>query len=132
MIRTMLTYVFFSIIISFVGCGGTKGAYSVSGKVTTVDGTPVTDGVVSFTSETLSASGALRADGTFSLGTQKEGDGALPGTYRVSFSGNCLGGGYDNKPPQIHTKYGKPDTSGLTYEVKAGTNQPADFKLEKP
>ncbi len=112
---------YFTVLITLFGCGGTKGAYSVTGKVTTVDCVPVTDGVVNFTSETRSASGALRADGTFSLGTQKEGDG-LCRNYRVSFSGNCLE--VDMKTSQLkfmqNTVNQTPQDS--TFEVKAGSN----------
>jgi hypothetical protein len=118
-------------LLFFLGCGGTKGNYPVSGKVT-VDGKPVTEGIILFTSSNRSANGSLKADGSFTLGTEKEGDGALPGQYKISFSGNCLGGGYENKPAQINAKYGNPETSGLTYEVKVGSNPPAEFKLDKP
>src|SRR5438445_12623563 len=59
----------------------------VNGKVTYDDGTPVTKGIVVFESmdakNPRTARGELRADGSYELGTQKPGDGAATGTYRV-------------------------------------------------
>lgn len=73
-----------------VGCGGPEGVpgvVRVSGTVT-LDGTPVEGATVSFRPEgdTRAASGLTDASGVFHLTTLNSGDGALPGSYKVSIS----------------------------------------------
>jgi hypothetical protein len=68
------------------GCG--SKTYQVGGKVSFSDGTPVDAGWVVFapvdSQATVGARGRIQSDGTYQVGTYKEGDGALPGKYRVS------------------------------------------------
>lgn len=73
------------------GCGGggtgEKKTFPVSGKVM-FDGKPmVGGGSISFVpmakKDARSAGGAINDDGTYSVMTYKEGDGAVPGEYRV-------------------------------------------------
>ena len=114
------------------GCSGTPGAYPVRGKVTLSDGSPLTKGTINFYNEKGTATGDIRSDGTYELGSLNVGDGAVPGKYQVFFSGDALGGGYDNAPQLIDSKYGNASTSGLTAEVKAQTNTGIDFTLDPP
>jgi hypothetical protein len=71
--------------LAAVGCGGKYTPVAVEGTVT-LDGQPVEGAMVSFLPENgtgRAATGMTDPDGTFQLTTFQEGDGALPGTYRV-------------------------------------------------
>jgi hypothetical protein len=101
------------------GCGATSGQTSpllpVKGKVT-YKGQPVAKGTIRFEPDGYGrpATGRLQSDGSFALGTNKEGDGVVAGAHRVSI------GGFD-KPLASNRalkKYGL-RTSGLTAEVDA-------------
>lgn len=72
-----------------VGCGGGLGTVPAAGTVT-VDGNAVEGVLVMFTPDDIEngmiASGVTDAAGAFTLTTEINGDGALPGTYKVSLS----------------------------------------------
>jgi hypothetical protein len=96
--------------------------------VTFADGQPVTSGLVIFEGkdekQTVTARGAIHTDGTFRLATHKPGDGAPAGKYRVLLV---------PPPPQdpdvpqakapFDERYLEFGTSGLEFDVKAGTNE---------
>ena len=109
------------------GCGG--GLASVSGKVVFPDKTPVTVGNVVFSpadSGKHAAQGMIQSDGTFRLGTNRAGDGAHPGKYRVAI-----------EPPDdkagilFDRRFENANKSGLEFTVNNGSN---DFTIvvEKP
>src|SRR5215467_983540 len=73
------------------GCGN-GGRASVSGKVT-VNGKPVTAGLVSFTPIASGAkdpgkpaAGEVQKDGTYTLGTESINDGAVAGKHSVRYT----------------------------------------------
>src|SRR4051812_39285605 len=85
------------------------------------------------------AAGETDEQGHFVLGTNSEGDGAAPGKHRVGIA--YLGppasrpDGQNNfTAPQpklkLATKYGSPETSGLTVEVPPSGS--SDLKIEVP
>lgn len=70
------------------GCGGGLGTVPAGGSVT-VDGKPAEGVLVLFTPDSpegMPASGVTDATGTFKLTTEINGDGALPGAYKVAIS----------------------------------------------
>jgi hypothetical protein len=110
------------------GCGPTSGELAslvaVKGKVT-YKGQPVAKGIVRFEPEGYGrpATGRLQSDGTFVLGTYKEGDGVVAGSHKVTV------GGFD-KPLASNRalkKYGARSQSGLTAEVDS---EHTDFTFE--
>jgi hypothetical protein len=110
------------------GCGG--GKYQpVSGQVVTPDGSPVTGldgGTIVFETtneagEPLSASGAIDAEGKFTLGTETVNDGAAAGKHKVLITPPAATGDVP-PPPVIDPKYQSFETSGLEIEVKEGSN----------
>jgi hypothetical protein len=135
-----------AIVGSLVGCGGDDGIgrrYSVSGSVN-YNNQPVANGRISFTpakgGEGRAAAGEIR-DGRYTLTTVDADDGALAGSYRVSFmvkevdltqvKANQKGGSARptdvikaNKTAKnlIPVKYASPETSGKTAEVKEQSN----------
>jgi hypothetical protein len=112
------------------GCGETSGQTSalipVKGKVT-YKGQPVSKGMVRFEPDGgygRPATGRLQTDGSFVLGTNKEGDGVVAGSHRVSVSG------FDKPLASNRSlkKYGLKN-SGLTAEVDADHTE-FDFDLK--
>jgi hypothetical protein len=76
---------------SIAGCGG-RGLYQVKGQVVYKDGSDVSvlaRGLVVFDPADpempkVSARGEIQKDGSFRMSTYTEGDGVLPGNYRVA------------------------------------------------
>ena len=125
---------------AITGCGGNVHELTpVSGKVTYM-GAPLTFGCVTFQPELGRASrGAIQPDGTFTLNTPGEGDGAAVGLNKVRITcfesqdprvqqGGEMGGGYLGKS-LIPNKYKNYATSGITVEVKSGSNDPVIIEL---
>jgi hypothetical protein len=115
------------------GCGGGTG--SVSGKVL-YQGKPLPGGYVNFLGEkNVTKTSAIKEDGSYSV------SGLPVGTAKISVQGlmkrrlaDLPGqGGKDEKVEQkeVHVppQYGNTDTSGLTYEVKPGS-QSYDIELK--
>jgi hypothetical protein len=102
------------------GCGAGGGAVTslvpVKGKVT-YKGRPLTSGVVHFEPDGYGrpATGKLQPDGSYTLGTLKEGDGVVAGEHLVTV------GGFDKSLASDRNlkKYGSRRDSGLTAEVDA-------------
>lgn len=107
------------------GCGASPvPTYPVSGTVVSDDGSPVRTGTVEFESRDhkLTATGTIREDGSFVLGTYSSDDGACVGEHRVIVAQMII-----NDGTVQHTKdHGKPvdpmyasyNTSPLTATVK--------------
>jgi hypothetical protein len=75
-----LMYLLF-VVLLLSGCDSKQ---RLTGKVTFSDGEPLTVGTVVFSTPTFMSRASLGQDGTFKVGTTKEGDGIPPGTYKVS------------------------------------------------
>ena len=121
---------------AILGCGGGSKTSSVTGRVT-YKGKPVPKANVSFTpveGATRAATGLTDDNGNFTLGTFSTSDGALPGKYRIAISaygpdrapkpgeGSGMPGEKVPGDPIIPPKFFAPDSSGLTHEVKRGSN----------
>jgi len=121
-------------LLAVIGCGSGGKPGTVQGKVK-VDGTLANAGSVIFTTSTgATAFGTIQADGTYKAigvpvgATQVTVTGPPPvpvvGDPRLkppSKDSPSPGGSVD-KPVPIPAKYGKADSSGLTYTVKGGSN----------
>ena len=109
-----------------VGCGGSDQlpTYPVRGSVI-FNGEPLQQGSVTFIPETGPyASGRISSDGTFSLTTYNEGDGAIEGMHRILVSAVKVDPKHPQAIPLIPFKYGSVQTSGLTATVeKEGDNK---------
>jgi hypothetical protein len=120
--RTLVTL----LALALTGCG--SGLYPVRGTVTSEDGQPITKGIVVFEGEeagkAVTARGEIRPDGRYELSTYTPGDGVPPGHYRVLLNPLDLSDVSDEqKVLPFDIKYLKFETSGLEYEVKAGSNE---------
>ena len=120
------------------GCGGSSGMAPVSGSVT-YKGKPVAKANVSFTpveGTGRAAAGFTDDSGRYTLGTLTASDGARAGKYRAAViargpdrppkageTGSGMPGEMMPGDPVIPTKYFQAETSGLTFEVKRGSNR---------
>ena len=114
------------VLLLAAGCG--SGRYPVSGRVTYEDGTPVESGTVigetTANGKLVGVQGNIEKDGSFSWGSDRAGDGAPPGVYKVLVMPRALGDSElaDGKRPAVDGKYAKFETSGITFEVKPENN----------
>ncbi len=132
------------ILIFLTGCGsGEMPLGRVSGTVT-LDGQPVSGGIIHFMPQSgPAATGVIDASGRYNLTTYSEGDGAVIGSHTIYFAPNSDDShmeGYSeadyaaNKPPPeapqakfLPKRYLTPSSSGLSREVAVGSN---DFPLQ--
>jgi hypothetical protein len=122
---------------ALAGCGSDSELGSVHGVVR-LDGKPLATGTVRFIPASgRAATGTIQSDGTFTLGTYGESDGALIGKHQVAilaFEVHPVPRTEGGRPPATPTtplvprRYMAPGTSRLTFDVKRGDN-PADFDL---
>ena len=117
------------VLLCLGGCGGSP-YQPVHGKLVFTDGTAITglacgQVVFDFTDtdgKKHSASGPIKADGTFILGTERPGDGAVVGKHKALIAFPTSAG--DIPPPQVILgKYTSFEKSGLEFEVKPGPNE---------
>ncbi len=133
-------------LVIVLGCSDSSGLpkrYAVSGTINYI-GKPVEKGTITFSPSAKDgrvASGDI-VDGSYSLSTADPGDGALPGSYKVTVIAkemdtselkNIAKGGQfhhdaayakaaKNAKKLVPSKYNLTDTSGLTAEVKPQSN----------
>jgi hypothetical protein len=127
------------------GCGSDRAETAlVTGRVT-IDGRPVTEGRITFyPGKGRSATGSLAADGTYSLTTWEEGDGAVLGKHQVtikathssgaapsSFEQELQGGGPAAASIEwlVPPTFAQRTTTPLSEEVVEGANT-IDFELK--
>ncbi len=109
----------------------TPTLHPVTGRVLMADGKPLTTGSIVFVpikGSTHQASAPLNSDGTFSLGTNKEKDGAAPGEYAVMVD-LTMGVDSKKKAPKVHPKFTDYGTSGWTAVVEAKSNDLPTFQM---
>jgi hypothetical protein len=123
------------LVLFLVGCGGRK-TYPVEGKIVYKDGSPATGlagGNVEFDSveQPVSAQGTIQSDGSFSLGTDAPGDGAVPGKHRVVIALPLPLDQDKPPPPAIDSRYHTFETSGLEVTVEPKLNK-VTLEVEPP
>jgi hypothetical protein len=122
------------LLTSAPGCDGSR-LYPVEGTVVFPDGEAVT-GLAGANVEfdpvggKEGARGEVQPDGSFRLGTNKPGDGAAPGEYRVSIQPPLPA--LDRPAPRVlDRRYENVTTSDLRVTIKAETNR-IRLQLERP
>ena len=114
------------------GCGPSGPTTVPMSGTVTINGTPLTIGVVRFNPVDPEvgrpAEGAIDAEGKFTISTFKSGDGAIPGDYNITIISMLedadtqqkdQGLGISGKSA-IPKKYNDPETSGLSETVVLG------------
>jgi hypothetical protein len=117
------------VLLGSGGCGGKASdpnvgpTVPVQGKVTYM-GQPLAGGTIQFEPDRgREASGTIGPDGTFTLTTFNENDGAVVGTHRVAATG------VDKAGSPLPNKFSSFNTSKIEVEVTAGkTDYTIDFK----
>jgi len=118
-------------VIVYGGCSS-FGNYPVRGKVVDPSGQPIPGlegsqiGFTMVNGPTTSV-GEIAADGSFTLFTEKPGDGVPPGEYQVNIPRRYLDPEHP-APQAIDAKYEKLETSGLNVTVEPKTNT-FEFKV---
>jgi len=121
----------------FVLSGCWSGRHNVTGTVTFEDGSPLTQGTVAgeatVDGKLVAVQGSVKKDGSFEWGTERPGDGAFAGTYRVIVLPRALGDAEisQGKVPDVDRKFTRYESSNISFEVKSGTNT-LNIKLPKP
>lgn len=141
----------FIVVLFTQGCGKKSSVSPVQGIVT-LDGTPVPDASVTFMPAEggRPAFGISDAQGKYTLTTFEQGDGALHGNHLVTIM--AVDESADAKAKEMAEEigslaelasrpakrtyrvpeiYSDKETSGLSFEVKAGEQNQADFPLSK-
>ncbi len=123
-------------LLCLLGCNNFK---DLGGKVTfSDDKAPVPTGTIFFATASTISQGAIKPDGTFTVGSFKVGDGLPPGEYQVFFGGvesvseEKLPDGTvrTTYTPLIDAKYMAAETSGLTFTVD-GKAKRFDIELDR-
>lgn len=145
------------LLVGMTGCGDPGiGAVKVSGTVK-LDGAPVRGASVIFNPDQggQAAAGLTDAEGKYKLTTEKAGDGAVPGSYKISITKNenetldlptkvdpndsksmdAIYSKIDTRKKQKSTNvipemYANPKGSGLSAEVKGSGTNNFDFELK--
>lgn len=131
----MTRLVFLLSLALCIGCG--SGRYPVIGTVKYADGTPLDAGTViaegTVDGKLVSVQANVEPDGSFKLGSETPGDGALPGSYKAVVMPVALGDSElaAGKTPAVEGKYTKFETSGIQFEVTKGPNK-LDITVSKP
>jgi len=120
------------------GCGNSDSlpklqVYEVRGKVVLGNGKPLSSGLVSFVSTgdlSITPSGKIAPDGTFSLVTGGSGEGAPAGEYKVRIEAPEFRPDPKTKKPLFPSKYTDEDSSKLIVTVRPQANQLDPFRLK--
>jgi hypothetical protein len=129
------TYVV-AVFVAFVACGCGERTYPVQGQIVFEDNAPARElagYTIMFQSEQhqKSASGIVAADGTFTVGTFQDNDGALRGKQRVAITPPIPDTDAPRPPVIIDpAKYSDFAKSQLEVDVKAETNK-VTLKVER-
>jgi hypothetical protein len=133
MIRTVALWI--CVLVS-IGCQNSDriATYETTGTVTYEDGKPIQEGSVIFIASGLPSGRGLIEDGSFSVGTYEDTDGAVAGTFQVAVIVNPPAD-YDpdagKTPVAAKAKYARPETSGIEFEVKPDGANTLKIVLER-
>jgi len=122
------------LIISFAGCNSDQlPVHPVNGTVQFEDGSDVMFGDIEFfnAEHRVNARGKIKRDGTFTVGTYSENDGAVAGKHQVTIlqvSGDYLSEKLSSQIKHDHgdlvdSAYFDYRTSGLNCDIEAGENE---------
>ena len=118
-------------VIVVAGCGpSTSETAKVRGTVT-LDGKPLTQGIIKIIPERGRAGkGRLQTDGSFIVMTYEDGDGARVGPAAVTVTA-ATGGTHEGEERQwiAPSKFTNPSSSGLTCDIAAGTENVLEITL---
>jgi hypothetical protein len=109
------------VLCLIAGCG-VRGI-PVTGTVTFEDGSPLTHGSVSLSTDSQTFTVPIGTDGKFSMGQTEAGQGIPSGLYKISVSSSPAYGEKETIIPE--------SADPNTFEVKKGNNTPLNIKVNK-
>lgn len=128
----LATAVLLLLLVGFSGCSDSRLALGKINGVVTIDGEPLEMGQIVFVTDTRRAFGTIEDGQIVDVTTYQAGDGVAVGNHRVAIRPK-VDEAELMKPPSKRTpsktdvmvprKYHKAETSGLTVEIKKGTNE---------
>ena len=128
-------------LIGFVTMVGCSDKQQLTGTVTfSDDGSPLSSGVVYFSTPTFQAMGPIKPDGTYTVSSTGKDDGIPRGqTFAVTIIGaddvqtsrSPEGFTNERRTPLIDPKYTQAETSGLTFTA-SGNMRTFDIKVDRP
>jgi glucose/arabinose dehydrogenase len=119
---------YFTILIACLIVVGCSKNVSVSGKITYSDnGLPLTSGIITFTNGVIQARSNISSTGMYSVGLLQDGDGIVPGEYKVIITALTLDKG--DLIPLIDPKFSTMATT--PFSVKIETGQKIDFQVDR-
>jgi len=124
-----------AVILALLSCCGCSNKVPLTGKVTfSDDNSPLTQGIVCFSTGQFVARGPLSKDGSYQISSTGQNDGLPKGKYKVYLVGAELvssdGSGNSTYTPLIDSRYDNPDTSDIECEVDKKTRR-FDFTVER-
>lgn len=127
---------------AFLGCASepkpealpAEALHPVKGKVELADGKPLTEGEVTFVpvkTTSRAATGKLNADGTFTLKSGDQGEGAAEGQYKVKIESplTAPGAKAGTQKKVVPPEYEDEDASQVVITIKSGPNDLPPIKL---
>jgi hypothetical protein len=121
----LLFFLLFCTIFLY-GCNG--GKVPLKGRVTfSDDGSPLTTGIVIFSTPSFQSRGEIQPNGTFRVASIGKNDGLPPGEYDVHIVNASIAkeGNHSDNPDGwiflVDEKYDSPKTSGLKLKVDSKT-----------
>ncbi|MDR2757284.1 MAG: hypothetical protein LBC20_16420 [Planctomycetaceae bacterium] len=117
-------YIFLLLFCVIYESGCNAGKIPLKGKITfSDDGSPLTRGIIVFSSPTFQAYGDIQSDGTFRVSSTGKYDGLPPGEYGIHIINTSVakeGSNSDNPDAWIFLvdeKYDSAQTSGLKLKI---------------
>ena len=127
--KNSIYILFFALLLT--GCDSKQ---NLTGKVTFSDGELLTVGTVVFSTPDFISRSFIKPDGTFNVGTYKDGDGIPPGTYNVSvieaFGPNPKDPSGDTMIPLVAQEFTAAETTPLTITIPGSKTY--DIIVERP
>ncbi len=111
------------------GCSDRLKTYPVNGKVQFKSGSPVRVGTIELKSRqhNIHSRGTLNPDGTFTLTTYEDGDGAIAGKHDCVIVQFVMTEGLQSHRPSaigvVDRRYNSYTTSGITVDIEAKKNE---------
>jgi len=117
-----------AVLAMAIGCGPRRPAVVPAAGIVTLDGKPLPGGFVRLVpAASRVATGEIRPDGRFTLGTFAAGDGCVLGTHGVEVIGPLPAGGemaaaVPAPAVAVPARYRAAETSGLTVDITGPTS----------
>lgn len=128
----LATAVLLLLLVGVSGCSDGRLALGKINGVVTIDGEPLEMGQIVFVTDTRRAFGTIEDGQIVDVTTYQAGDGVAVGNHRVAIRPK-VDEAELMKPPSkrspsktdvmVPSKYHKAETSGLSVEIKKGTNE---------